>query len=65
MLPSMIQSASNRIMATRADKDTPDELPNVDKTSEEYALGFQAGTDGKPCEGETREWQRGWADAQE
>jgi hypothetical protein len=65
MLPSMIQSASNRIMATRSDKDTPNELPDVDTMSEEYALGFQAGTDGKPCEGETREWQRGWADAQE
>jgi len=61
----MIQPASNRIMATKRDKDTPNDLPDVDTTSEEYALGFQAGTDGKPCEGETREWQRGWADAQE
>ena len=65
MLLCMIQLASNWIMATKPDKDTPNELPDVDTTSEEYALGFQAGTDGKPCEGETREWQRGWADAQE
>jgi len=42
----------------------PDVLPEVDTTSEEYALGFEAGTDGKPCEGETPEWRRGWADAQ-
>jgi len=49
------------------DKGEPPEtevLPKVDTTSEEYALGFAAGTDGRPCEGETREWQRGWADAQ-
>jgi hypothetical protein len=31
-----------------------DDLPKVDTTSEEYALGFDAGTEGKPCEGETR-----------
>jgi len=61
----MIQPASNQIMATKRDKDTPDDLPDVDTKSEEYALGFQAGTDGRPCEGETREWRRGWADAQE
>jgi hypothetical protein len=50
------------------DKDQPpepDDLRDVDMTSEEYALGFQAGTDGLPCDGETPEWRRGWADAQD
>ena len=40
-----------------------DDLPKVDTTSEEYALGFDAGTEGRPCDGETREWRHGWADA--
>ena len=42
-----------------------DDLTKVDTTSEEYALGFDADTEGKPCDGETREWRRGWADAQQ
>ena len=42
-----------------------DDLPKVDTTSEEYAIGFDAGIEGKPCDGETREWRRGWADARQ
>jgi hypothetical protein len=42
-----------------------DDIPKIDTTSEEYALGFDAGTEGRPCEGETPEWRRGWADAQQ
>jgi hypothetical protein len=41
------------------------DLPAVNTSSEEYALGFDAGIEGKPCDGETREWRRGWADAQQ
>lgn len=55
-------------MALVPDKDElpeTDVLPTADIMSEEYALGFRAGTDGMPCDGETSEWQRGWADAQE
>jgi hypothetical protein len=52
-------------MAYCDERPEQDDLPDVDMTSEEYALGFQAGTDGKPCDGETPEWRRGWADAQE
>ncbi|HTF63738.1 MAG TPA: hypothetical protein VK638_13670 [Edaphobacter sp.] len=40
-----------------------DDVPKVDTTSEKYAVGFDAGPEGKPCDGETREWRRGWADA--
>jgi hypothetical protein len=68
MRPLPTDLASNRCMVPVTNKDElpePDVLPKVDTTSEEYALGFQAGIDGMPCEGETPEWQRGWADAQE
>ena len=41
-----------------------DDLPKVD-TSEEYALGFDAGTEGKPYDSEAREGRRGWEDAQQ
>jgi hypothetical protein len=40
-----------------------DDVPKVDTTSEKYALGFDAGPEGKRSDGETREWRRGWADA--
>ncbi|HTF63366.1 MAG TPA: hypothetical protein VK638_11730 [Edaphobacter sp.] len=67
MWPFPSDLASNPCMMRVPDKynlPEPDVLPEVDTTSEEYALGFEAGTDGKPCEGETPEWRRGWADAQ-
>jgi hypothetical protein len=43
----------------------PDELPPADEDSTEYKAGFQAGKEGKPSDGKTVDWHRGWADAQE
>jgi hypothetical protein len=41
-----------------------EEFPALDHSAE-YAAGFQAGKAGKPRDGNTVDWQRGWADAQE
>jgi hypothetical protein len=35
--------------------------PAADKDSAEHDTVFQAGTDGKPCDGETLKWRRGQA----
>jgi hypothetical protein len=43
----------------------PDDLPPADEESAEYQAGFQAGKEGKPSDGGTVDWHRGWADAQE
>jgi hypothetical protein len=43
----------------------PDELPPVHDDSAEYDAGFQAGKAGKPSDGKTVDWHRGWADAQD
>jgi hypothetical protein len=43
----------------------PDELSPVHDDSAEYDAGFQAGKAGKPSDGKTVDWHRGWADAQE
>ena len=43
----------------------PDEPAPVHDDSAEYDAGFQAGKAGKPSDGETVDWHRGWADAQE
>jgi hypothetical protein len=42
-----------------------DELPPANEDSAEYKEGFQAGKEGKPSDGKTIDWHRGWADAQE
>jgi hypothetical protein len=42
-----------------------DELSPVNCDSAEYDTGFQAGKAGKPSDGKTVDWHRGWADAQE
>jgi hypothetical protein len=43
----------------------PHDLPLTNEDSAEYKAGFQAGKDGKPSDGSTVDWHRGWADAQE
>jgi hypothetical protein len=43
----------------------PDDLPSANEDSAEYKAGFQAGKEGKPSDGKTVDWHRGWADAQE
>jgi hypothetical protein len=43
----------------------PDDLPSANEDSAEYRAGFQAGKEGKPSDGKTVDWHRGWADAQE
>jgi hypothetical protein len=43
----------------------PDDIPPTNEDSAEYKAGFQAGKDGKPSDGSTVDWHRGWADAQE
>jgi hypothetical protein len=43
----------------------PDEIPPANEDSAEYKAGFQAGKEGKPSDGKTVDWHRGWADAQE
>jgi hypothetical protein len=43
----------------------PDEVSGVHDDSLEYDAGFQAGKAGKPSDGKTVDWHRGWADAQE
>ena len=43
----------------------PDELPPANEHSAEYKAGFHAGEEGKPSDGKTVDWHRGWADAQE
>jgi hypothetical protein len=35
------------------------------KRGEKQRAGFQAGKKGKPSDGKTVDWHRGWADAQE
>lgn len=62
-----MKASNSELIDDRVLEDVPetDDMPDADTTSEEYALGFDAGTEGKPCEGETREWRRGWADAQQ
>ena len=42
-----------------------DELLTANEDSAEYKAGFQAGKEGKPSDGKTVDWRRGWADAQE
>ena len=42
----------------------PDDLSPVHDDSAEYKAGFEAGKQGKPSDGKTVDWHRGWADAQ-
>jgi hypothetical protein len=49
-------------------KDRPEEdiLPPVDEKSTDYKAGFQAGQSLEPSNSsKSKEWQRGWADAEE
>jgi hypothetical protein len=43
----------------------PDDIPPAEEDSAEYKAGFQAGKQGRPSDGNTVDWHRGWADAQE
>ena len=42
-----------------------EDLPPAHDSSVEYDAGFRAGKAGKPSNGKTVDWHRGWADAQE
>jgi hypothetical protein len=42
-----------------------DESLVTEEESAEYIAGFDAGKSGKPSDGKTVDWHRGWADAQE
>jgi hypothetical protein len=41
-----------------------DVLLPIHDQSAEYDAGFQAGKEGKPSDGSSVDWHRGWADAQ-
>ena len=43
----------------------PGEIPPAHDNSVEYCAGFEAGKTGKPSDGKTVDWHRGWTDAQE